>query len=77
MVGRVSRNPPAILDPEQAMAMACLSKQYKLEAVGTPFGVSYATLDSAVKSPEQRQFRRQRQFQFRGQYTYQFRGQYT
>jgi hypothetical protein len=38
---------PAILDPEQAMTMACLSKHYELEAIGTPFGVRYATLRSA------------------------------
>ena len=29
------------------MAMADLSKHYKLETVGTPYGVSYATLSSA------------------------------
>jgi hypothetical protein len=27
------------IDPEQAMAMACLSKRYKIETVGTPCGV--------------------------------------
>jgi hypothetical protein len=29
------------------MAMAYLSKHYKIETVGTPFGVSYAPLSSA------------------------------
>ena len=40
-------------DPKQAMAMAYLSKHYTLEAVGTAFGVSYATVSRAVKSHEQ------------------------
>ena len=40
-------------DPKRAMAMAYLSKHYTLEAVGTAFGVSYATVSRAVKSHEQ------------------------
>jgi len=40
-------------DPKQAMAMAYLSKHYTLEAVGTAFGVSCATVSRAVRGHEQ------------------------